>query len=467
MRNLMVHFSALISLGAAGRLNSTLGPVVDLGYAAYAGNTTSLAGIADGPVAFYSNIRYAQPPLGDLRFRARREGRGPPCIQRPAVVGVGSEDCLTLNVRKPTNATGGAAPPVVVYIHGGGFFAGHPTGIVAVSIAYRLNLLGFLGGSVLAADGDLNARLLDQRAGLEWIQRHIAEFGGDPANVTIYGESAGAASVVMQAVAYGDERKHLMRRGIGYGPTNTANQSDALFEMVAGFIGCPASGGDAMPCLRHAAVGALMSAINRVPSITPLAIPFGPIIDEPTEFLPDLPSRMPGVSNSTIDQALALYPAPNATGSPFATQWDRASTMAGDVLFSCMFAWFLADQLASNGVENTFLFSWNAPDAVLYTEAPYLGAARTLDLYYLFDEFTQSEAVLSKEAIAPSTDKESTSPTWEPVNSSPHSASAGRRLPLARGGDVVTNSTTESITEAEVQRCQFWMSEAVTAETRV
>ena len=61
-------------------------------------------------------------------------------------------------------------------------------------MAYRLGLLGFLAGSAVAADGDLNAGLLDQRAALEWVQRHIRAFGGDPEKVTIYGESAGGES---------------------------------------------------------------------------------------------------------------------------------------------------------------------------------------------------------------------------------------------------------------------------------
>ncbi|KAJ6517036.1 Carboxylesterase [Mycena vulgaris] len=127
-------------------------------------------------------------------------------------------DCLTLNIWKPTNASAGAGLPVVVYIHGGGFYANspqgfplydwvaqHPGGIIGVSITYRLNLFSFLGGPVVAADGDLNTGLLDQRAGLEWVQRHISKFGGNPENVTIYGESAGGASVVMQIAAYGDK----------------------------------------------------------------------------------------------------------------------------------------------------------------------------------------------------------------------------------------------------------------------
>src|SRR5688572_25361800 len=77
------------------------------------------------------------------------------------------------------------------------------SGLVAVSITYRLGLWGFLGGPNVAADGALNAGLLDQRAGLEWVQRHIKKLGGDPDNVTIYGESAGGGAVIMHAVAFG------------------------------------------------------------------------------------------------------------------------------------------------------------------------------------------------------------------------------------------------------------------------
>jgi hypothetical protein len=100
-----LYLSAVVSFSIARQLTSNLGPVVDLGYAAYAGNTTSPTGLENGPVAFYGNIRYAEPPLGELRFRAPimlnertvtsqvRDARdwGPPCIQRPAVVGIGSE----------------------------------------------------------------------------------------------------------------------------------------------------------------------------------------------------------------------------------------------------------------------------------------------------------------------------------------------------------------------------------------
>lgn len=97
---------SLVTQRTSGRsLKSPLGPVVDIGYVAFAGNTTSTTGVENGPVVFYGNIPYAQPPLGELRFRAPKmldeqtitshvddaRGWGPPCIQRPAMVGIGSE----------------------------------------------------------------------------------------------------------------------------------------------------------------------------------------------------------------------------------------------------------------------------------------------------------------------------------------------------------------------------------------
>ncbi|KII84560.1 hypothetical protein PLICRDRAFT_352904 [Plicaturopsis crispa FD-325 SS-3] len=433
-----------------------LDPTVDLGYARYAGNATSPAGIVDGPVTFYGGIPYAKPPLGDLRFRASQQLNesipnggspsvidardwGPPCIQQPAAVGVGSEDCLTLNVWKPTNATAGDDLPVVVYIYGGGFYYGTTQGfpmydwvmqnsnaVIAVSVSYRLNLLGFLSGTTVASDGDLNVGLLDQRAALWWIQRHIRQFGGDPDAVTIVGESAGGASVVMQTVAYGGTQgapfKRAIAQSIGFGPTPSAAQSEATFKNVTSIVGCPSTGPETMSCLRNASIGAIVSAINHV-----AAGALSPVVDG--VFLPALPSRLiasgnftpadfigghctndgrtfvggtpeqfvtdddvavrvfgrwPGVSNATIDNALALYPAPGTPGSPFASQYDRAWTMAQEIIFGCM-DWYLADRMLYKGVKNVFGYRWNAADPVLLAASPYMGVMHTSDLYYLFD----------------------------------------------------------------------------------
>ncbi|KDR72700.1 hypothetical protein GALMADRAFT_270656 [Galerina marginata CBS 339.88] len=436
-------------------LLSNLGPVVSVQYAAFAGNSTSPAGVPNGPVTFFGSIPYAQPPIGNLRFRAPQplnehgvaqdvtdaRNWGPPCIQRPAVPGIGSEDCLTLNIWKPTNATEGDKLPVVVYIHGGGFYYGtpqgfpmydwvaqHANGIVGVSITYRLGILGFLGGPQVAADGNLNAGLLDQRAGLEWIQRHISKFGGDPDNITISGESAGGASVMMQVVAHGGSKpvpfQRAIAQSIGFGPTANESAVELNFNNAASFIGCPANEKTTMSCLRKSSVGAIISATNRSPNGA-----FAPIVEGSDGFLPDLPSKLiaagkfnpveftgghctgdgntfaggkpeqfntdndirtivfsrwPGVSNDTITQALALYPAPGTPNSTFATQYDRAAAMAGDIIFTCM-DWFFAEKALQKGVKNVYAYSWNAPDTVLYNANPYLGAMHTSDLYYLFD----------------------------------------------------------------------------------
>jgi carboxylesterase type B len=126
-----------------------------------------------------------------------------------------SEDCLILDVLTPIHPASNAIP-VVVQIHGGGYTAGSAQSypgdamvnasngnIIYVSIQYRLGLFGFLGGNEIAQDGVLNAGLLDQRLALEWVQRHIQAFGGDPARVTIWGGSAGGGSVTYQLIAGG------------------------------------------------------------------------------------------------------------------------------------------------------------------------------------------------------------------------------------------------------------------------
>ena len=174
---------------------------------------------ADG-IASYKGIPYAAPPVGAGRWSApasvapwsaprdaTRYGRD--CMQNPLPgVQTGSrpmsEDCLTLNVWTPKPAKG-AKLPVMVWIHGGGFVGGSGTlpetdgaalarrDVVIVSFNYRLGRFGFFAHPALGADG--NWGLMDQIAALKWVQRNITAFGGDPAKVTIFGESAGGESV--------------------------------------------------------------------------------------------------------------------------------------------------------------------------------------------------------------------------------------------------------------------------------
>jgi carboxylesterase type B len=127
-----------------------------------------------------------------------------------------SEDCLLLDVSVPANPPPAASLPVMVQIHGGGYVGGDSSSypgealmihanssLIYVSIQYRLGPYGFLSSQAVKADGSANVGLLDQRAALDWVQRHISVFGGDPERVTIMGGSAGGGSVTAQMMLYG------------------------------------------------------------------------------------------------------------------------------------------------------------------------------------------------------------------------------------------------------------------------
>jgi para-nitrobenzyl esterase len=176
----------------------------------------------------FRGIPYAAPPVGDLRWRPPQPPKhwtgvrpasqlGHNCIQHqpygdidPFAAGI-SEDCLFLNVWTNSLDTHAPPRPVMVWIHGGGFWAGFggeerhngaplaKKGAVVVTLNYRLGPFGFLAHPSLAAESPHHAAgnygLLDQIAALQWVQRNIARFGGDPSRVTIFGESAGGFSV--------------------------------------------------------------------------------------------------------------------------------------------------------------------------------------------------------------------------------------------------------------------------------
>ncbi len=183
---------------------------------------------ADG-ITVYKGIPFAAPPVGDLRWRApaapaawtgvrNADKFAPACMQVPIVnrdLGMESvtpdEDCLYLNVWTPANSANEKLP-VMVWIYGGGFTIGGTSvslydgknfakkGVILVSIAYRLGAFGFMAHPELTSEQgghSGNYGLLDQIAGLQWVKRNIAAFGGDPGRVTIFGESAGGISVSM------------------------------------------------------------------------------------------------------------------------------------------------------------------------------------------------------------------------------------------------------------------------------
>ncbi len=216
-----------------------------------------LQGTVEDGLRVYRGIPFAAPPIGDLRWRPPQPASkwngvratdefGRACIQTNAAIAdlpAPSEDCLYLNVWTPAKSAGEKLP-VLVWIHGGGFVAGAPAeklyhgewlakkGVVLVSIAYRLGVFGFLAHPELSAESPRhvsgNYGLLDMIAGLQWVQRNISAFGGDPRRVTIQGESAGAAAVSIlcaSPLTKGLFRGAIAESGGSFGPV----RADASF----------------------------------------------------------------------------------------------------------------------------------------------------------------------------------------------------------------------------------------------
>src|ERR1700733_5591640 len=218
-------------------------------------------GATEDGIAVYKGIPFAAPPLGDLRWRAPQQPaawtgvRGatkfaPACTQVPVVnptFGMDAittnEDCLYLNVWTPAKSPNDRLA-VMVWIYGGGFTLGSTSmatynganlakkGVLFVSVAYRLGAFGFMAHPQLTAEQgghSGNYGLLDQIAGLQWVKRNIAAFGGDPSRVTIFGESAGGISVSMLSaspLAKGLFHGAISESGGNFGPEKPGNDNN-------------------------------------------------------------------------------------------------------------------------------------------------------------------------------------------------------------------------------------------------
>jgi para-nitrobenzyl esterase len=235
--------------------------------------------------AVFKGIPYAAAPVGDLRWRDPQPVKswsgvrqavdyGSGCMQANAgynkrVADQASEDCLYLNVWTPRWPAAQAKMPVMVWMHGGGNVTGSAIGgggieppftgpaltrhgVVLVTINYRLGIFGFIGHPELSAESVHHASgeygLLDQVAALQWVHDNIARFGGDPANVTLFGQSAGAQDttlLVSSPLARGLIAKAIVESGspmIGDKRLQSPAQTEQLGVVLAGMMKAPATG---------------------------------------------------------------------------------------------------------------------------------------------------------------------------------------------------------------------------------
>ncbi|KZP26472.1 alpha/beta-hydrolase [Athelia psychrophila] len=321
---------SLTAASSASTKRVSLAPVIDLGYAQYQGATN----VTNNITTFFG-LRYASPPTGSLRFQAPEKPAKIAGIQNATVVPsecfqgstggaatnpllplsrraeadivVQSEDCLFLDVAVP-NVETAKDLPVLVWIHGGGYvYVSGSAGdspydltvdsdnrAITVFIQYRLGAFGFLAGPEVKKRGALNAGLLDQHLALQWVQEHISKFGGDPAKVTIWGES-GAGSVLQHIVANGGHTEPPLFRAAMTSSTFLPSQypGDSLiptmiYNRVANLTGC-GNATDSFACL--VAVDAeAFEAINTEVSLEGFigTFVFVPVIDG--EFIVERPT---------------------------------------------------------------------------------------------------------------------------------------------------------------------------------
>ncbi|WDF75146.1 carboxylesterase/lipase family protein [Novosphingobium sp. KACC 22771] len=435
----IVHKFGLAMLAAALGSSALAGPTVQVAQG-------KVEGIVKDGVEAYRAIPYAQAPEGNLRWRAPEPAQswpgvrdasraGPACYQADGGAGWGpytaefiapgpfAEDCLTANIWTPARKTGRL--PVFVFIHGGGFGGGGANvpiydgatlakrGVVVVTIQYRVGVFGFLAHPALSAESPIhssgNYGLLDQIEAIKWVKANIARFGGDAANITIAGESAGAASVshlVVSPLAKGLFAKAVAFSGASMGvPVPPLREGEAVGVKLAEDLGkstpdelrnvsaaqlvertraIPDPGGKAPPLLFVPHVdGAVVlydPSIGDRPIASNVAIMTGYNAAEMVDFSIDTPEKFETAVRARYgdfaDRLLRLY--------PHATRAEAEASnllMARDRYMSGVLIWAKARQKTSGQTVFDYLYDHPYPPA---PQGKAYGAFHSSQIPYIF-----------------------------------------------------------------------------------
>ncbi|TCD66643.1 hypothetical protein EIP91_001111 [Steccherinum ochraceum] len=411
-------------------------------------DTATFTGVTDGTSNKFLGIPFAEPPVGDLRLRLPVANSpyigshdatqfGPACPQQQpnltlppqmapeaaSFLTAGltildspqSEDCLTLNVWTPAGTQEGANLPVAVWIYGGCFEFGGTSSydgavivnrsialnrpMIYVSMNYRLAALGFLASKEVKEAGVANLGLQDQRLAFQWVQKYIFAFGGDPSEVTLFGESAGGWSIGAHMVANGGDTGGLFRAAFMESgsplPVGDITEGQPLYDAIVTHVGCDASP-DTLECLRQSPFDKLKAAIDASPNlfdygatsilawapradgtyiadspqqlllqgkVARIPVVDGDCDDEGTNFgvaslnvTSDADFELyleqfwsPDFSSDDIAKLSQAYPADITQGSPFDTgtqnaltpEWKRIAAVVGDFVFEAPRRFFL------------------------------------------------------------------------------------------------------------------------------
>ena len=357
----------------------------------------------------FLGIPYAAPPVGSLRWRPPQPGPHwsgvrdathyrNRCAALESTNGprTNAENCLFINVQRPTGATSGRGLAVYVFIHGGGLVNGssnqgngskivRESNAVVVTMNYRLGVFGFLALPALEGNrGNGNFGFLDQQAALRWVQRDIGAFGGDPARVTVGGESAGGFSVCGHLVAPSSRRlfaQAMIQSGSCY--SRTLQETEAASVAFANAAGCT-NGATRVQCLRSKSAAALLNA----------SVSFSPALTSGTSVLP-VPlqravdagnfARVPIVNGATRDEGRTFMAGAIGWSRRQYVAWvratfgDRASAVLAHYRWPAESDKFTAAYLAGAVVTDSGLIVG-------------IGGCGTLDLTDTFAKYTKTYA---------------------------------------------------------------------------
>ncbi|KAJ6603567.1 alpha beta-hydrolase [Mycena vulgaris] len=522
--------AALLASGAA--VSAGHAPIVNLGYAQYQGVVDTSTNITT-----FLGVRYAASPTGELRFALPRapqhvsgvqQANSQPdqCLQASfgtaptnplgprEVVVPSSEDCLFLSVSCPSDAVSKPAGllPTLVYIHGGGYVRGASSqfrgsdlikqsnrGVVVVIIQYRLGLFGFLAGAAVKKNGALNAGLRDQEFALRWVNKHISKFGGDPSKVTVWGDSAGAGSVLQHVIANNGETKPQLFRGAMASSTFLPSQyhyNDRIPELyyseVAAQTNCTRAK-DSLACLRAADVTALSNAnvkINGDGFFGTFSL--GPVVDG--EFIAQRPTlalaqgklnpkallavtntfegtifvdQSTGATANATQYALGLFPnfgtaEADRVGALYAdlgTQLFQSNAIYGESILICPTYAFLT---AFSG--RAFKGEFSVPEALHGWDIPYYLPSVELDTPMYASPIFNNTAFVDAFALSFTSFARALDPN---VKIDPTITPAWREWDVKRGRTEMLFNRTEAgapvvrpvqTEEALLERCAFWNS---------